>query len=96
VSEAQARNGDPTEALQHVRSAWSRANLALRRIEKIERSLLEKRIDVTDQVMDRLAEDKQLISRINRLVASGTPEGFNEAADRINEVIKGWRELIQP
>ena len=74
--------------------AEARALYAARRIKGNDRSILARRVTVAEDVIERLDEDAKLIGRISGLLNRNTVDGFNEAADRINEVIRQWRELL--
>jgi hypothetical protein len=92
-----ARRGDREAAARikaEIRRDRMKALLSGRQIRKSDRSLLARRVRVADEVVERIDADAQLIGLINRRLDQETVEGFNDAADRLNEVIQAWRELL--
>jgi hypothetical protein len=93
-----ARGGVDRKTMLRHRSAVNRgrskALAASRQISKSERSLLQRRAEVPEEMLQRLEADKALIGMISRLLETGSVDDFNEAVDRINEVIAGWQELF--
>jgi hypothetical protein len=66
-----------------------------RAIQKIDKSLLARRIEVPDQALEQIEADAQILSRLNRLLRTDTIDGFNESADRMNTVLESWRKLLK-
>jgi ATP-dependent protease ClpP protease subunit len=65
-----------------------------KRILNADKDLLARRFELTDVVAQRIEEDRRLIDRVSGLLRGNSAEGFVAAAERMNEVIAGWRELL--
>jgi hypothetical protein len=63
-------------------------------IREVDRSLLAHRLDVPDDVIERLESDAELLGKVSRLISTDRADGFNEAAGRLNEVLGAWRKLL--
>lgn len=59
-----------------------------------DRSLLARRFPVPDEFIARIESDNELVAGISRLIDSTSTDGWSEAADRLNEVLEEWRELL--
>jgi hypothetical protein len=66
-----------------------------RAIQKIDKSLLARRMEVPDEAIAQIEADAQLLSKLNRLLRTDTVEGFNESAQRMNAVLESWRKLLR-
>ncbi|NNF43180.1 MAG: hypothetical protein HKN62_09025 [Phycisphaerales bacterium] len=86
------RMGEQAKAT--TRRAWQKSLAAARKIGRTDRSLLARRVEVPDRIIDRIEDDRKMIGRIRQLVETETIDGFNDAADRINAVLQAWRELL--
>lgn len=65
-----------------------------RSIQRIDRSILARRVELPDQVLEQMKSDAEMLSRINRLLKTDTIDGFNESADRCNAVLDSWKKLL--
>jgi len=65
-----------------------------RAIAKIDKSLLARRVDLPDVLLEQMKTDATVLGRISNLVKSDTYEGFNESVDRLNSTLDAWRKLL--
>jgi hypothetical protein len=92
-----AERGDAEAMHQHkaeVNRNRSNALRAATRITRIDPAVLARRAEVPDAVIDRLEKDRELLAEISALMRADSVEGYNKAADRVNEVLEAWRELL--
>ncbi len=95
---AAARQGDRKAAARakgDVNRGRNKALSAGRKIRRADRSVIARRVAVPEQVLERMESDAVLIGRIRRLLETNQVDDFNDAVDRINEVIEQWRELLK-
>jgi hypothetical protein len=83
-----------TLARHAINRNLTKAQTAAKKIRHADQSLLRRRVEVPGAIAEGLDADQKLIGRIRGLVRGGTIDGYNEAVDRINEVIQAWRELL--
>lgn len=66
-----------------------------RKIGRSDRSILARRVEVPDLIVERIEEDAELLGRVRRLVDAETVDSYNEAVDRVNTVLKAWAEVLK-
>jgi hypothetical protein len=77
-----------------IKQQVKRLQNAGRAIAKIDKSLLARRVDVPEDVIEQMKTDAAVLGRISSLLITDTVDGFNEAAERLNGVIASWRKLL--
>lgn len=90
-------NRDRSAAKKHkatISQQVARLQTSGRVIQRIDKSLLARRIKVPDEALDQMQEDGALLGRITSLLKSDTYDGFNESVDRLNTVLKAWQQLL--
>lgn len=77
-----------------IRRYQSMALAAARSIRRSDRSVLARRVEVPGVIIDRLEQDQELLGRVQRLVNRKTVEDYNEAVERVNEVLAAWQDIL--
>lgn len=90
-----ARDRDSAGRLKaDIKQQVTRLQNAGRAIGRIDKSLLARRVDVPEEVVEQMKTDAAVLGRINGLLNTDTADGFNESVDRLNAVITSWRKLL--
>lgn len=71
-----------------------RIQTAGRAIQKIDKTLLARRVKMPDALLDQMQADAAILGRITSLVKTDTYDGFNESVDRLNTVLEAWNALL--
>lgn len=90
-------NQDRAAARRHkstITQQVRRIQTSGRAIQKIDKSLLARRIKVPDAALAQMQDDAALLGRISSLLKTDTYDGFNESVERLNTVLKSWQELL--
>jgi len=90
-------NKDRTAARKHksiISRQITRMQTSGRAIQKIDKSLLARRIQLPDAALEQMQADASLLGRISGLIKTDTYDGFNESVDRLNTVLEAWRALL--
>ena len=65
-----------------------------RAMQKIDKSLLARRVKVPDEMLEQMQADAALLGKVSSLLKTDTYDGFNESVDRLNTVLEAWRTLL--
>ena len=76
-----------------VNRARQQALRASSRLVHADHSLLSRRFEAQEVVLDRINEDR-LLRGISDNLRGNSVRGFEAARDRLNEVLLAWRELL--